>query len=189
VGLPLAAALQCFPSCATAFRENLYAAPESVRGQAADERKDVWAVGLLAWEFLSGRRAVPLDGGREALRCIVQDGLPGLHVFAPKTPVGVAEIIARACSTNLANRHPTLRDLQRDSVSMCEKCSCLAHQARVAEFVKRTTGPIFEDTARRLTKMELLIGELDNLSSWEEEETVTDATSVSWSCQPKDGDL
>ncbi len=63
-----------------------YMAPEQVDGRAADERADVYALGLVGWEMLSGRR--PWQG--ETLYAVLHkqkhEPLPSLAALRPDIP-------------------------------------------------------------------------------------------------------
>ena len=83
-----------------------YLAPEQVEQGRADARTDVYAVGLLLFELLSGRKAFP---GQDPLRVAyehVHAGVPHLRDLAPSVPVAVEDLVLRAAATEPADRPP-----------------------------------------------------------------------------------
>jgi serine/threonine protein kinase len=60
-----------------------YMAPEQMQGRAASQSADLFALGVLAWEMLSGR--LPWDGGdpREVFRAVLTTPLPPLERLHP----------------------------------------------------------------------------------------------------------
>ncbi|WP_134772909.1 Stk1 family PASTA domain-containing Ser/Thr kinase [Ornithinimicrobium flavum] len=83
-----------------------YLAPEQVEDGSADARTDVYAVGLLLFELLTGRKAFP---GGDPLRVAydhVHSGAPDVRDVAPTVPDPVAELVRRATATDPGDRHP-----------------------------------------------------------------------------------
>ncbi len=81
-----------------------YMAPEQVDGLQVDERTDVYALGLLGWEMLAGRR--PWQG--ETLYALLQkqktEPLPDLARLRPDVPVFLHRAIAGALAKDPAAR-------------------------------------------------------------------------------------
>jgi uncharacterized protein YecT (DUF1311 family) len=81
-----------------------YMAPEQVDGRAADERADVYALGLVAWEMLSGRR--PWQG--ETLYSVLykqkHEPLPSLAALRPDIPAFLLAAIEGALAKDPADR-------------------------------------------------------------------------------------
>ena len=50
-----------------------YMSPEQVRGQRVDHRSDVFSLGLILYEMLSGRRAFHGDSAVETLNAILEE--------------------------------------------------------------------------------------------------------------------
>src|SRR6185436_2625829 len=53
-----------------------YMAPEQVRGRAVDHRADIFALGAVLYEMLSGRRAFHADSAIETLNAILKEEPP-----------------------------------------------------------------------------------------------------------------
>lgn len=81
-----------------------YMAPEQRRGEEEDARSDVWAVGVLLWEMLSGRRLGEEDFLGEA-------GAPP-RLAGPGAPAALSELVARCLSADVAGRPATAVELR-----------------------------------------------------------------------------
>jgi eukaryotic-like serine/threonine-protein kinase len=84
-----------------------YMSPEQVRGQQADHRSDIFAVGGVLYEMLSGRRAFVGETSAEAMTAILkQEALP----IAGVSPQ-VDQIVRHCLEKEPAQRYQSARDL------------------------------------------------------------------------------
>ena len=81
-----------------------YMSPEQVRGQSADARSDVWAVGVMLYEMLTGH--VPFQGSHaEAIAYAVRHEAPApLRASRPEVPEDLERLVFRAI-----HKEPTVR--------------------------------------------------------------------------------
>jgi alpha-tubulin suppressor-like RCC1 family protein/serine/threonine protein kinase len=88
-----------------------YMAPEQIDGTDLDGRADIYSLGLVAWEMLSGRR--PWDGA--SLYAILyhqkHETLPDVRDIRDDVPDSLAEGIARAVEKDREDRWSTAADL------------------------------------------------------------------------------
>jgi len=86
-----------------------YMSPEQLRGGIVDRRADVWSLGVILWELLSGRRL--FRGGSEAET--VTRVLTGRTSIPPESGVAadpeLAAIVQQALARELTHRFPTAR--------------------------------------------------------------------------------
>lgn len=83
-----------------------YMSPEQCRGEAVDARSDLYALALVAFEMLTGRRA--FEGGRaEVVRSHMTETPPRANAVCPDIPSKIAAVIARSLSKDPAARHPS----------------------------------------------------------------------------------
>ena len=71
-----------------------YMAPEQARGRSVDRRVDVWALGCVLYECLTGTRAFGGDDLGEVLHRVLE-GEPDLDALPPRTPARVRELLER----------------------------------------------------------------------------------------------
>src|SRR6185503_478458 len=91
-----------------------YMAPEQINGEAVDYRADQFALGVILYELIAGRR--PFGGGNpfEAMTAIVRDEPVPLATAAPQVPGQVAWVVERLLAKAPEERYHSTRDLARD---------------------------------------------------------------------------
>lgn len=85
-----------------------YIAPEILRGQRGDHRADVWAVGVIMYEMLSGKRPYGGHTIASVVYRIVHEPLPPLDARALEVPEALVEVANKALAKEPASRFPDL---------------------------------------------------------------------------------
>jgi serine/threonine-protein kinase len=80
-----------------------YMSPEQARGERADERSDVWALGVILFEMLAGIRPFAAGDPGETIRLILTSQ-PDLRARRPDLAGGIADVVHRALSKVPARR-------------------------------------------------------------------------------------
>ncbi len=80
-----------------------YIAPERLAGEDATGAADVWAVGVMLWESLSGRHPFWQTSMLETARAI-EAGAPSLTALRPDLPKALLQVVDRSLSLNPARR-------------------------------------------------------------------------------------
>lgn len=88
-----------------------YMAPEQVRGAAVDARADLFALGAVFYEMLTGQSAFPGNSTAERLAAVLHFSPPGVEAAAPGTPRSVARIVHRCLEKEPTARFQSARDL------------------------------------------------------------------------------
>lgn len=96
-----------------------YMAPELARGGAAsDPRADVWAVGVMLYELLLGRRPYEADGHRALLAALAHAEPIRLSRSAPDASAALCAVVERALAPAPDDRFPDLLTF-RDALAAC----------------------------------------------------------------------
>jgi serine/threonine-protein kinase len=96
------------------FGTPLYMSPEQAEGKDLDARSDLFSLGAVAYNLLTGRAAFAADSIAAILRRVVEDEpLPPSH-FVPDLPAGIDDLIARALAKDPAWRYPNGASLADD---------------------------------------------------------------------------
>ena len=86
-----------------------YIAPERLAGDDATGAADVWAVGVMLWEALSGRHPFWQTSMLETARAI-ETGAPSLAALRPDLPKALLQLVDRALSL-APGRRPSAQEL------------------------------------------------------------------------------
>ena len=85
-----------------------YMAPEVLKGRSADERADLYAIGVMAYELFVGRHPFNIQGlDMLEYAAVVQAQIPDFPVAVPSP---IAEIIARLLAKQPEDRYETAHD-------------------------------------------------------------------------------
>jgi eukaryotic-like serine/threonine-protein kinase len=106
-----------------------YVSPEQLRGEELDARADVYGVGVVMYEMLTGQRAFG-GGSLDEIRDAVQNGeVPSAHEVNPKVDRALSDIVARAMARKPGDRFRSARQLSRAlSTWISEETNGLVHQ-------------------------------------------------------------
>src|SRR6478609_5600896 len=121
-----------------------YRSPEQARGEKVDRRSDLYALGVILWEILTGR---PLHGGLggEALLDIVRSGfVEPPSTYARDIPPELEQIAMKALEARKEERYATARELSnaisRALMAKQELVDALALENVITQLVVRSPG-------------------------------------------------
>jgi len=90
-----------------------YLSPEAAQGQEVDHRADIFAVGIILWEMLAGRRLFLGESDYQTVKQVQQAKVPPIKQFNRRVPPELEAIIARALARDPNERYQTARELGR----------------------------------------------------------------------------
>ena len=88
-----------------------YLAPEQARGEVADHRADIFALGTVLYEMVTGRRAFPGTSPAELLSAVLRDEPPPPSDSDPRIPKALDLIVLHCLEKNPDERFQSARDL------------------------------------------------------------------------------
>jgi DNA-binding NarL/FixJ family response regulator len=97
-----------------------YIAPEQARGGDVDGRTDVYSLGCVLFEALTGQLVFGRDSDLEKVWAHVHDPPPKLLSVRPDLPQGLEDVLKRALAKDRADRPPTAGELARAAAAALE---------------------------------------------------------------------
>jgi serine/threonine-protein kinase len=91
-----------------------YMAPEQMFGEKdIDHRADLWAIGVILYEALSGQRPAQGANMGQILKVIAKDGIVPLHKVVTGLPAPVLDLVSRLLEQERERRPADLREVVR----------------------------------------------------------------------------
>ena len=91
-----------------------YMAPEHIAGHAIDERADVWSLGVVLYELVTGKRPFGGDNALAIMRSISEDQPPLPGSLRSDVPPAFDAIVERALKKHTSERYASANDLLKD---------------------------------------------------------------------------
>jgi len=88
-----------------ALGTQIYFSPEQIRGQPITPRTDVYSLGVLLYEVLTGHRPFPHRSVVSAIEGYVHERLPSVLLARPELTTAVDDIVARATAEDASDRY------------------------------------------------------------------------------------
>jgi serine/threonine protein kinase len=88
-----------------------YMSPQQIQGDRADERSDIWAMGVTCWELVTGERPFNGDNHAALMMKIISGEPPSLGEKDPASPADLDAVVARMMNKDIAERFQTMEEV------------------------------------------------------------------------------
>ena len=88
-----------------------YLSPEAAQGETVDARADVFAMGIVLWEMLAGRRLFLGESDYQTVKLVQKAEIPSLRRFNPDVDVAFEKLLGRALTRSPDDRYESAREL------------------------------------------------------------------------------
>jgi serine/threonine protein kinase len=88
-----------------------YMSPEQLRGKAVDHRSDIFSVGGILYEMLTGRRPFRGETEVDTITAVLREDPPEIHMEEARIPVAFRQIVRHCLEKEPEKRFQSARDL------------------------------------------------------------------------------
>jgi serine/threonine protein kinase len=127
-----------------------YMSPEQARGEQLDARSDLFSVGIILYEMLTGRRLFKGESDVATLEAIKAAEVGPPSAVTPRVPEALDRIVLRALSADREDRYPSAAALQEELHALLDK-PLDTTSAELAAFMRDLFA---EDIASELARLE-----------------------------------
>ncbi|MDP2874655.1 MAG: protein kinase [Holophaga sp.] len=112
----------------------LYMSPEQALGQPLDSRSDIYSLGLVLFELLTGERCFQADSELGVLEKVRLGKIQDVRSVNPLVSREMASILERALQKNVEQRYPSARILERDLKALLSRSGNEPVEHDIAEY-------------------------------------------------------
>jgi serine/threonine-protein kinase len=114
-----------------------YMAPEQARGEPVDARCDIFSLGIVLHEMLTGRRLFKGEQHAQTLMQVLEKEIPLPSTVRPKLPADIDRIVMKALARDQASRYQRASELGRDLSQFLISTGIDATSLALADFVRQ----------------------------------------------------
>ena len=120
-----------------------YIAPELLQGKRVDARGDIWSLGVMLYEMLSGRQPFDAESRERLFYAICHDEPEPLRAASGELPAEAGRVVAKALAKDPERRYGNVRDLVDDLRDLKRRVSVNGIAAAGAERARANgTSPL-----------------------------------------------
>jgi serine/threonine-protein kinase len=117
-----------------------YMSPEQAMGKALDSRSDLFALGIVLYEWVTGYRLFTGENEMAILKSIIDGKIYPPSYFREDVPERIEEILMRALAKDREDRYQTARDMQLDILQWFTEVGFTPTSVHLANFMKQLFG-------------------------------------------------
>jgi len=135
-----------------------YLSPEAAKGGVVDARTDIFAVGIILWELLAGRRLFMGESDLETVRMVQSARVPSIRELNKNVSLDLEKVLMKALTEDPDQRYPRARDFGSALNQLLFRIGRSVSSFDIAELVE----PIRKEREqkRRAQKRQSIIGTL-----------------------------
>lgn len=147
-----------------------YLSPEAAHGQVVDRRADVFAVGLVLWEMLAGRKLFDGETDQKTVELVRRAEIPSLRQFNPEVEPALEEVVNRALARDPRHRFQTAEQMGHELARHLFQHRMMVTSYDIATLVKRVLAyqEAHTETTRALSLETMVQEEIEHLTSIED---------------------
>ncbi len=127
-----------------------YMSPEQVRGLPIDRRSDIFALGVILYEMLTGEKLFVGESDFSTLEKVRNADVPTPRQFNPNIPAGLEKVLMKSLAREAEDRYQWASDLQEDLMRFLLAGDAIYSAKHLASFMKEAFA---EDLFREDEKM------------------------------------
>jgi len=125
-----------------------YMAPEQFYPSPIDRRADLWSMGVLLWEMITGRRLFKAANDAVTYKNIAGMAVPPLREFRADAPEGLDAALGRALERDREHRYADAESMRRALDVFVREGACATSRADVAAEMRQSFGDVLEENRR-----------------------------------------
>jgi serine/threonine protein kinase len=125
-----------------------YMSPEQARGEPLDGRTDLYAVGIILWELLTGRQMFP-NSEQNVIQRVRSPDVPAPSTYASRVPTALDAVVMKALAKDRTLRYADCEAFRAALAGFLAQFAPTTDNATVAEFLKRLFGDEIEEERNR----------------------------------------
>ncbi|MGZ3442895.1 MAG: protein kinase domain-containing protein, partial [Polyangia bacterium] len=110
-----------------------YMSPEQARAKPLDRRSDLFSLGVVAWELLTGKRLFHRRNELDTLRAVQMCDVPSLSAVRPDVPPALAVAIENALEPKAEDRWATAAEMAHALLAWLSSAGETPSKARLAD--------------------------------------------------------
>ncbi|MCS6899527.1 MAG: serine/threonine-protein kinase [Myxococcales bacterium] len=130
-----------------------YMAPEQAMGKPLDRRVDIFALGVVLWEMLSGQRFLKGDTDAEIIHNLAMANFEDLHQVEPTIPPELSAIVMHALAEKPEHRWATAEQFADALDHWARSTGHIATATEVAAFIQEVCNDSIRERRQRLAEI------------------------------------
>jgi serine/threonine protein kinase len=129
-----------------------YMSPEQVRGLPIDRRSDIFAVGVILYETLTGEKLFVGESDFSTLEKVRNAEIPEPRQFNPNISPGLEKVVLKALAREQEDRYQWASDLQEDLMRFLLAGEAIYSSKHLSAFMKEAFAEEMEREAQQMER-------------------------------------